>query len=113
VTAIPGGNRRPPPAPGTLAERNLIGLPRLGEHRDNQDPESSRAWQLTRSRDLIEPHGGVIVVEYFDVDDSRSIPWQRRPYATALLAELRNPSRGFDAVVIGEPHRAFSATSPA
>jgi site-specific DNA recombinase len=55
----------------------------------------------------------VIVVEYFDIDDSRSIPWQRRPYATALLAELRNPSRGFDAVVIGEPHRAFSATSPA
>src|SRR5690349_12650589 len=53
---------------------------------DQQDPESSRAWQLTRSR---------------------SIPWQRRPCATALLAELKNPARGFDAVVIGEPHRAF------
>jgi DNA invertase Pin-like site-specific DNA recombinase len=38
---------------------------------------------------------------------SRSIPWQRRPEATALLAELRNKNRGFDAVVIGEPHRAF------
>lgn len=74
---------------------------------DNQDPESSRAWQLTRSRALIEPRGGVIVVEYFDIDDSRSIPWQRRPYATALLAGLRNPGRSFDAVVIGEPHRAF------
>jgi hypothetical protein len=28
-------------------------------------------------------------------------------FATALLADLRNPQRGFDAVVIGEPHRAF------
>src|SRR5580693_1755347 len=27
--------------------------------------------------------------------------------ATALLAELRNPKRDFEAVVIGEPHRAF------
>lgn len=41
------------------------------------------------------------------MDKSRSIPWQRRPLATALLAELKNPTRGFDAVVIGEPHRAF------
>jgi site-specific DNA recombinase len=41
---------------------------------DNQDPTSSRAWQLTRSK---------------------------------ALAELRSPGRGFEAVVIGEPHRAF------
>ena len=74
---------------------------------DQQDPESSRGWQLTRSRTLIEPRGGVIVAEFFDIDKSRSIPWQRRPHATALLAELKNPDRGFDAVVIGEPHRAF------
>jgi site-specific DNA recombinase len=74
---------------------------------DQQDPESSRGWQLTRSRTLIEPRVGVIVAEFFDVDKSRSIPWQRRPHATALLAELKNPDRGFDAVVIGEPHRAF------
>jgi site-specific DNA recombinase len=74
---------------------------------DQQDPESSRGWQLTRSRALIESRGGVIVAEFFDVDKSRSIPWQRRPEATALLAELKNPGRGFEAVVIGEPHRAF------
>ena len=49
----------------------------------------------------------MIVTEFFDVDKSRSIPWQRRPQATALLAELKNPNREFDAVVIGEPHRAF------
>ncbi|GGP97451.1 putative recombinase [Streptosporangium pseudovulgare] len=74
---------------------------------DNQDPESSRAWQITRSRALIEARGGEIVAEFFDVDKSRSIPWQRRPRAAALLAELRDPGRGFEAVVIGEPHRAF------
>jgi site-specific DNA recombinase len=74
---------------------------------DQQDPESSRHWQLTRSRALIEPRGGEIVTEFFDVDKSRSIPWQRRPQASALLAELKNPARSFDAVVIGEPHRAF------
>ena len=74
---------------------------------DQQDPESSRGWQLTRSRALIEARDGVIVAEFFDVDKSRSIPWQRRPQATALLAELKNPNREFDAVVIGEPHRAF------
>lgn len=74
---------------------------------DQQDPESSRSWQLTRSSALIEARGGVIVTEFFDVDKSRSIPWQRRPQASALLTELRNAGRGFDAVVIGEPHRAF------
>ena len=74
---------------------------------DQQDPESSRGWQLTRSRALIESRGGVIVAEFFDVDKSRSMPWQRRPEATALLAELKNPNREFDAVVIGESHRAF------
>ena len=74
---------------------------------DQQDPESSRGWQLTRSRALIGSRGGQIVTEFFDVDKSRSIPWQRRPEAAALLAELKNPARPFDAVVIGEPHRAF------
>jgi site-specific DNA recombinase len=74
---------------------------------DQQDPESSRGWQLTRSCALIESQGGVIVDEYFDIDKSRSIPWQRRPRAAELLAALKNPERGFDAVVIGEPHRAF------
>ncbi len=74
---------------------------------DNQDPESSRAWQLTRSRSLIEPHGGRIVTEFFDIDKSRSIPPQRRPEASRLLAALADPNRGFDAVVVGEPQRAF------
>ncbi|MFI6298347.1 recombinase family protein [Nonomuraea sp. NPDC050790] len=74
---------------------------------DNQDPEASRAWQLHRARALIESRGGEIVAEFFDVDKSRSIPWQLRPYAAALIEELKDPRRGFDAVVIGEPQRAF------
>jgi hypothetical protein len=63
---------------------------------DQQDPESSRSWQLTRSRALIEPRDGMTLAEFFDVDKSRSIPWQRRPDATALLAELKDKNRGFD-----------------
>ena len=74
---------------------------------DRQDPESSRAWQYARGKALIEPHGGVIVAEFFDIDKSRSIPPQRRPEAAKLLAALADPDRGFDAVVVGEPQRAF------
>jgi site-specific DNA recombinase len=74
---------------------------------DRQDPESSRAWQYARGKSLIEPHGGEIVVEFFDVDKSRSIPPRRRPEASRLLAALADPNRGFEAVVVGEPQRAF------
>jgi site-specific DNA recombinase len=74
---------------------------------DQQDPESSRAWQLHRSQQLIEPHGGVLVAEYFDCGHSRSLPWQRRPAASRLLEALRDLDRGFAGVVIGEPQRAF------
>jgi site-specific DNA recombinase len=74
---------------------------------DQQDPESSRAWQLRRSRELIEPHGADIVAAFFDVGQSRSIPWKRRPEASKLLELFPDPGRGFDAVVVGEPQRAF------
>lgn len=74
---------------------------------DQQDPKASRGWQLFLSRALIEPVGGRIVTEFFDVGSSRSLPWKRRPQAARLLAALRDPNRGFDAVVIGEPQRAF------
>ncbi len=73
---------------------------------DQQDPESSRAWQLTRAQALTDTHGE-ITAEYFDIGQSRSIPWKRRHQASQLLEDLRNPTRGFNAVVIGEPHRAF------
>ena len=74
---------------------------------DQQDPQSSKQWQLHRSRQLIESSGGEIVAEFFDIGQSRSIPWKRRPEATRLLSTIARADRGFDAVVIGEPQRAF------
>ncbi|MEO8828608.1 recombinase family protein, partial [Lapillicoccus sp.] len=74
---------------------------------DQQDPEASCGWQLSRARQLVEPVGMNIVQEFFDLGTSRSIPWKRRPEAARLLAELPNPDRGFDGVAIGEPQRAF------
>ena len=73
---------------------------------DQQDPQASRNWQLARAQALIEHHGPV-VAEFFDIGQSRSIPWKRRPQAATLLDRLKNHERGFDAVVIGEPQRAF------
>ncbi len=73
---------------------------------DQQDPESSKSWQLARATQLISAEGQV-VVEYFDIGQSRSLPWKRRPEAARLLADLKRADRAFDAVVIGEPARAF------
>ncbi|GAA1250513.1 recombinase family protein [Kitasatospora nipponensis] len=74
---------------------------------DNQDPAASRAWQLNRATALIAPHGGQVTAEYFDIGHSRALPWKRRPQSAALLAALASPNRPFDAVVVGEPQRAF------
>ena len=74
---------------------------------DQQDPASSRAWQLRRALELIEPAGGAIVTEFFDIGQSRSLPWKRRPEASRLLDLLSSPERDFEAVAIGEPQRAF------
>ena len=74
---------------------------------DNQDPAASRAWQLSRATELIAPHGGEIVQEFFDIGVSRSLPWQRRPQAADLLHTIRNLAPSWTAIVIGEPHRAF------
>ena len=50
---------------------------------------------------------GVIVAEFFDSGESRALPWARRPQAAALVAQLADPDRGWDAIVIGEYERAF------
>jgi site-specific DNA recombinase len=72
---------------------------------DNQDPDSSRAWQLSRARTLTEQHGPIAEV-FFDIGQPRSIPWKRRPEASRLLSSIKNKP-DFDAIVIGEPQRAF------
>ena len=38
------------------------------------------------------------------------MPWARRPQAAALVAQLADPDRGWDAIVIGEYERAFYAS---
>jgi DNA invertase Pin-like site-specific DNA recombinase len=76
---------------------------------DLQDPADSLRWQMDTARRLIAPHGE-IVTTYHDIDKSRSLPWERRPEASRILRDLRNPHRGWDALVIAEPQRAFSGT---
>lgn len=84
---------------------------------DNQDPETSRAWQLGNAQKFVEPLGGRIIAEYFDIGQSRSVPWERRDTALQLLTELKNPHRGWVGVVVGEGTRCwfgnqFSLTAP-
>ena len=73
---------------------------------DWQDPVTSRARQREQAGALARGHG-VIVAEFFDVGESRSVAWARRPQAAALLAQLADPCRGWDAIVVGEYERAF------
>ena len=47
------------------------------------------------------------MAELFDVGESRTVAWARRPQAAVLVAQLADPDRGWDAVVIGEYERAF------
>jgi site-specific DNA recombinase len=73
---------------------------------DWQDPVTSRARQRAEAGTLVRGHG-VIVAELFDVGESRTVAWARRPQAAALVAALTDPDRGWDAIVIGEYERAF------
>jgi hypothetical protein len=73
---------------------------------DHQDPVTSRARQRDQAGALVAGHGR-IVAEFFDIGQSRVLPWARRPQAAALLAAMADPERGFDAIVVGEYERAF------
>jgi site-specific DNA recombinase len=73
---------------------------------DWQDPVASRARQREQAEALVRGHG-VIVAEFFDTGQSRSVAWGRRPQAAALIAQLADPGRGWDAIVVGEYERAF------
>jgi site-specific DNA recombinase len=69
-------------------------------------PVTSRARQLQQAV-MLAAGAGVITAEFFDAGESRELPWARRPQAAALVAQLADPERGWDAVVIGEYERAF------
>ncbi|MEU6559898.1 recombinase family protein [Nocardia nova] len=71
---------------------------------DNQDPKTSRDWQLSNATALAP---GRIVEIYFDTGQSRSVPWDRRPNASRLLSDLKNPHRGWTAIVVGEGQRCW------
>jgi len=73
---------------------------------DHQDPVTSRARQQAQAAALVAGHGR-IVASFFDVGQSRTLAWARRPQAAALVAALADPDRGWDAIVIGEYERAF------
>ncbi len=60
---------------------------------DWQDPVTSRARQREQAEALVRGHG-VIVAELFDVGESRTVAWARRPQAAALVAALADPDRG-------------------
>ncbi len=71
---------------------------------DNQDPETSYQWQLGNAEKFVN---GRIVKSYFDVGQSRSVPWHRRTEAAQLLHDLRNPDRGWTGIVVGEGTRCW------
>src|SRR3974390_2428438 len=54
---------------------------------DWQDPVTSRAWQREQAEALVRGHG-LIVAEFFDAGQSRTVAWGRRPEAAALVAQL-------------------------
>jgi hypothetical protein len=73
---------------------------------DWQDPASSLVRQREQAGALVRGHG-TIVAEFFDIGESRSVAWARRPQAAAPVTQLADPDRGWGAVVIGEYERAF------
>lgn len=84
---------------------------------DNQDPRTSLSWQSGEAERFIAPLGGEIVAEYFDIGQSRFLPWERREQASRILEELKRPDRGWDGLVVGEATRCwygnqFSLTWP-
>ncbi|MFI8975158.1 recombinase family protein [Nocardia asteroides] len=71
---------------------------------DNQDPETSYQWQLGNAEKFVN---GRIVKSYFDIGQSRSVPWHRRTEAAKLLDDLRDPGRGWAGIVVGEGTRCW------
>src|SRR5882762_10933147 len=66
-----------------------------------------RGWQFGNARKFIEPVGGTVAAEFFDIGQSRSVPWERREEGARLLAQLKRPDRGWSAVVVGEGTRCW------
>ncbi|WP_435592795.1 recombinase family protein [Nocardia sp. bgisy118] len=72
---------------------------------DNQDPETSYRWQRGNAEKFVAD--GSIIEDYFDVGQSRSVPWHRREEAARLLSDLKSHTRGWSAIVVGEGTRCW------
>src|SRR6185437_15317959 len=103
-----GGGGGAGPAPGSSPAGGGLRFAFYGRvsTEDWQDPESSLARRLGQAGALVRGHGR-IVARFCDVGESRTVAWGRRPQAAALVAQLADPGRGWDAVVAGEYERAF------
>ena len=95
------------PRPPTRSSRSESWPSTAAVHQDNQDPETSRGWQLGNARKFVEPCGGAVSAEFFDVGQSRSVPWDRRREGARLLAALKDPRRTWTGVVVGEGTRCW------
>lgn len=73
---------------------------------DRQNPATSYAWQHDQAEATITGEGR-IVGEFFDRGQSRQLAWHLRPEAARLIEAIKDPNRGFDAIVIGSYERAF------
>ncbi|HVV07621.1 MAG TPA: recombinase family protein [Amycolatopsis sp.] len=62
---------------------------------------------MSNAQKFVEPLGGVVAAEFFDIGQSRSVPWERRGEAARLLAALKDSRRGWSAVVVGEGTRCW------
>ncbi|WP_246009894.1 recombinase family protein [Actinokineospora cianjurensis] len=74
---------------------------------DNQDPDTSHGWQRGNAEKFVGPLGGRLVAGFFDIGQSRSVPWERRDEASRLLAALKDPRRTWTGVVVGEGTRCW------
>ena len=61
---------------------------------DQQDPAVVAAVAAVPGPPLIEPARRAVVAEFFDIGQSRSLPWKRRPESAGLLAAFRDPTAG-------------------
>ncbi len=95
-----------PPAAGPVPERLRFVFYGRVSTEDWQDPVTSRVRQRKQAGALVRGHGQV-VAEFFDVGQTRKLAWACRPQSAALVAQLADPDRGWDAVVVGEYERAF------
>ena len=87
--------RRAWPAAGARRGRGCLRFAFYGRvsTEDWQDPVTSRARQLQQAVMLVAGRG-VIVAEFFDTGESRTVPWARRPQAAALVARWRTRTVG-------------------